>query len=132
MLRGRLAQVLVRVLLLAGAFLPACSGGRSAVDSARPDRAGAQVSPAPPLGEQSPALLAAWRRSDAEWAEWVDPSTRHVRFIALPGAAGKPVRLELIDWGGQGPALVLLAGLGENAHIYNDLAPGLTDRFRVI
>jgi pimeloyl-ACP methyl ester carboxylesterase len=28
--------------------------------------------------------------------------------------------------------VVLLAGLGETGHIYNDLAPGLTDRFRVI
>ncbi len=38
----------------------------------------------------------------------------------------------IIDWGGHGPALVLLAGLGESGHIYNDLAPRLTDRFRVI
>jgi non-heme chloroperoxidase len=42
------------------------------------------------------------------------------------------VRLEVIDWGGHGPALVLLPGLGESGHIYNDLAPRLTDRFRVI
>ncbi len=124
MLQSCLTQALVGVFLLAGTCLTACSGGRATVSAARPE--------GPPLGEQSPPLLAAWRRTDAEWTDWVDPSTKHVRFIVVPGQAGKHVQLELIDWGGGGPALVLMAGLGETGHIYNDLAPGLTDRFRVI
>jgi pimeloyl-ACP methyl ester carboxylesterase len=37
-----------------------------------------------------------------------------------------------LDWGGKGPALVLIAGLGDNAHIYDDLAPKLTSRYHVI
>jgi pimeloyl-ACP methyl ester carboxylesterase len=87
--------------------------------------------PARPVGEQSPQLVAAWRRTDAEWADWTDPSAKHVRFIAVPGSADGGIRLEVIDWGGHGPPLVLLAGLGESGHIYNDFAPRLTDRFRV-
>jgi pimeloyl-ACP methyl ester carboxylesterase len=132
MLRSYLAQALVGVLLLAGTCLTACSGGRATINATRSEAPGAQPLQARPLGEQSPPLLAAWRRIDAEWADWVDPSTKHVRFVAVPGPAGKHVQLEIIDWGGRGPALVLLAGLGETGHIYNDLAPGLTDRFRVI
>jgi non-heme chloroperoxidase len=120
------------VLLLAGTSLAACSGGRATVNAARPEAPGTRALPALPLGEQSPSLLAAWRRSDAEWAHWVDPSTKHVRFVAVPGQPGKHVQLEVIDWGGRGPAVLLLAGLGESGHIYNDLAPGLTDRFRVV
>jgi pimeloyl-ACP methyl ester carboxylesterase len=88
--------------------------------------------PARPLGEQTPQLLASWLRTDAEWADWVDPSAKRVRFIAVPAKAGTTVRLEILDWGGQGPAVLLLAGLGESGHIYNDLAPRLNDRFRVI
>jgi len=127
-----LAQVVVRLFLLAGTSLAACSGGRATVKAVRPELPGARSLPARPIGEQSPSLLAAWRRTDAEWADWVDPSTKHVRFVAVPGQAGKQVQLEVIDWGGRGPAVVLLAGLGETGHIYNDLAPGLSDRFRVV
>ena len=122
----------VGLLLLAIASSAACSGGRAANPTPRPEALVTRPLPALPLGERSAQLVAAWRRTDEEWADWVDPSTKHVRFIAVPGEAGKPVQLEVIDWGGRGPALVLLAGLGESGHIYNDLAPGLTDRFRVI
>ena len=40
--------------------------------------------------------------------------------------------LHYLDWGGRGPALVLIAGLGDNAHIYDDIAPQLTSRYHVI
>lgn len=39
--------------------------------------------------------------------------------------------LEVLDWGGRGQALVLLAGLGNTAHVFDDLAPSLTDTFHV-
>jgi len=42
------------------------------------------------------------------------------------------MRLEVLDWGGKGPAIVFLAGSGGTAHIYDDLAPQLADRFRVL
>ena len=41
-------------------------------------------------------------------------------------------RLHYLDWGGHGTNLVLLAGLGASAHTFDDLAPQLTDCFRVI
>ncbi len=42
------------------------------------------------------------------------------------------VNLHYIDWGGAGRPLVLLAGLGDTAHIYRSLAPKLAGRFRVV
>jgi pimeloyl-ACP methyl ester carboxylesterase len=89
-----------------------------------------------PRGDITPQKLAAWRRTDAEWARWTDPSPHRVRFIPVAGRSRedttKPVRLEVLDWGGTGPAVVLLAGMTGSAHIYDDLAPQLVDRFRII
>jgi pimeloyl-ACP methyl ester carboxylesterase len=42
------------------------------------------------------------------------------------------VRLQYLDWGGSGPALILLHGLADNPHVFDDLAPAFTDRFHVI
>jgi pimeloyl-ACP methyl ester carboxylesterase len=42
------------------------------------------------------------------------------------------VKLHYIDWGGTGRPLVLLAGLGDTAHLYRSLAPRLASRFRVV
>lgn len=59
---------------------------------------------------------------------WKDPSPHLVRFIeAEPG-----VRLEVLDWGGSGDPILLLAGHGDSGHILDDFAPHLTDRFRVL
>jgi pimeloyl-ACP methyl ester carboxylesterase len=38
----------------------------------------------------------------------------------------------VLDWGGTGDALVLLTGLGDNAHVYDQFAYQFTDCFRVI
>ena len=43
----------------------------------------------------------------------------------------KGVRLELLDWGGSGRPLVLLAGGGDTAHVFDDFAPKLTASFHV-
>jgi pimeloyl-ACP methyl ester carboxylesterase len=89
-----------------------------------------------PRGDITPEKLAAWRRTDAEWARWTDQSPHRVRFIPVAGRSrgnpARPVRLEVLDWGGNGPAVVLLAGMTGTAHIYDDLAPQLVDRFRII
>jgi non-heme chloroperoxidase len=42
------------------------------------------------------------------------------------------VQLEVLDWGGSGETLVLLAGLGDSAHVYDDFAYQFSDRFHVI
>ena len=38
------------------------------------------------------------------------------------------VRLEVVEWGGSGPPLLLLAGATHSAWVYEDLAPQFTDR----
>ena len=49
------------------------------------------------------------------------------RFFCSDG-----VKLHTLDWGGTGRPLVLLAGLGDTAHLYGSLAPRLATRFRVV
>ncbi len=50
---------------------------------------------------------------------WKDPSPHAVRFVSV----GDGVRLEVLDWGGSGRAVVLLAGGGDTAHVFDDFAP---------
>jgi non-heme chloroperoxidase len=42
------------------------------------------------------------------------------------------IRLHYIDWGGSGPTLLFLTGMGSSAYIFNEFAPRFTDRFRVL
>ncbi len=42
------------------------------------------------------------------------------------------VRLNYLDWGGTGPALVFLAGSGNTPHFFDSVAKRLADRFRVL
>ncbi len=42
------------------------------------------------------------------------------------------IRLHYLDWGGSGAVLLFLAGMGCNAHIFDDFAPHFIDRFRVM
>src|SRR5229473_3946534 len=53
---------------------------------------------------------------------WKDPSPHAVRFVSV----GDGVRLEVLDWGGSGREVVLLAGGGDTAHVFDDFAPKLT------
>jgi non-heme chloroperoxidase len=57
-----------------------------------------------------------------------DSSLHHAGYVRVRDGT----RLHYLDWGGHGPTLVLLAGLGGSAHTFDDLAPQLTDSFRVI
>ena len=43
----------------------------------------------------------------------------------------KGVRIHYLDFGGNGPPLLLLPGIGNTAHAYDDFAPALTDRYHV-
>jgi pimeloyl-ACP methyl ester carboxylesterase len=58
---------------------------------------------------------------------WTDPSPHITQFVAVD----KNVRLEVLDWGGFGRSLVLLAGGGDTAHVFDDFAPKLTPSFHV-
>jgi pimeloyl-ACP methyl ester carboxylesterase len=73
-------------------------------------------------------LLSATPSVSSQQVEWKDSSPHAVKFISVDN----DVQLELLDWGGSGPALVLLAGLGVTAHVYDDFAPPLTARYRVL
>lgn len=55
-------------------------------------------------------------------ARWKDPSTHDVRVVTV----ARGVTLELLDWGGTGRPVVLLAGSGHTAHVFDDFAPKLT------
>jgi non-heme chloroperoxidase len=58
---------------------------------------------------------------------WKDPSPHIPRFVTVD----KNVRLEVLDWGGSGRPLVLLAGGGDTAHVFDEFAPKLTSSFHV-
>jgi non-heme chloroperoxidase len=73
-------------------------------------------------------LLAAATSASPLQIEWTDRSSHEVKFVTVE----EGVQLEVLDWGGSGPALVLLAGLGATAHHYDDLATVLTPRYRVV
>ena len=63
----------------------------------------------------SPLPLEFQRATEA--TSWLTKST--TRLIAVdPG-----VSLEVVDWGGSGPPLVFLAGLGNTTHIFDNFAP---------
>jgi non-heme chloroperoxidase len=57
-----------------------------------------------------------------------DTSRHKVSFVTVePG-----VQLEILDWGGTGQPLVLLTGMGDNAHVFDEFAYQFNDRFHVI
>lgn len=57
----------------------------------------------------------------------IDSSNHLVQMIPVE----KDVNLEVLDWGGTGRPLVLLTGLGDNAHVFDEFAPKLTANFHV-
>jgi len=59
--------------------------------------------------------------------DWSDPSPHTNAYIVANG-----VRLNYLDWGGSGPVLILIHGLCGDPHVFDDLAPAFTDRYRVI
>jgi non-heme chloroperoxidase len=58
---------------------------------------------------------------------WRDPSLHSVRFVSVDEA----VRLEVLDWGGEGRPVVLLAGLGNTAHVFDEFAVKLAGPYHV-
>ena len=73
----------------------------------------------------APAACRRAERADAGAA--VDVSPHRAGTVVVNG-----VRLAYLDWGGHGPGLLLLHGLGDSPHCFDDLAPALTDRFYVV
>ena len=67
-----------------------------------------------------------FRRATKETA-WLDSSPHRTQFIAVENN----IKLEVLDWGGSGRPLVLLAGLGNTAHVFDDFAPKLSGTYHV-
>src|SRR5919197_6345730 len=58
---------------------------------------------------------------------WHDSSPHRVQLVTVePG-----VQLEVLDWGGTGRPVVLLAGLGMTAHVFDGFAEKLTQSCHV-
>src|SRR3954470_16413027 len=58
---------------------------------------------------------------------WVDSTKHKAGFITVQ----RGVRIHYLDFWGSGPPLLLLPGIGNTAHAYDDFAPALTDRYHV-
>src|SRR6266404_4612022 len=69
----------------------------------------------------------ACRLSAQQPAPWHDPSPHTIQFVTVDDN----VKLEVLDWGGSGRPLVLLSGLGNTAHVFDEFAPKLTSDYHV-
>jgi non-heme chloroperoxidase len=77
--------------------------------------------------KQAAPLPLELKRATKETAWPIDPSPHTAQFITVD----KDVKLEVLDWGGTGRPLVLLTGLGNNAHVFDKFAPKLTATYHV-
>lgn len=126
--------------LVVGMALVVAGGSLHAQDAAQPATVQPFNKPAPKssktAAEKKASDKAAAARTAAAVANAVPPAmtgdpndkTRHqVFFIPVE----KDVKLEVLDWGGVGPPVILLAGLGYDAHVYDKFAPRLTAHHHV-
>ena len=60
-------------------------------------------------------------------AVWTDPAPHQIRFLRVT----TDVQLELLDFGGSGPPVVFLSGLGDTGHSFDEFAPKFTDHWHV-
>ena len=67
------------------------------------------------------------RRATKETAWQKDPTPHTIQFVTVD----KDVKLEVLDWGGTGKPLVLLTGLGDNAHRFDKFAMKLVPQYHV-
>jgi pimeloyl-ACP methyl ester carboxylesterase len=56
-----------------------------------------------------------------------DKSPHKSEFVTANG-----IKMNYLDWGGTGDVVILLSGFGNDAHIFDEFAPSLTDKFHVI
>jgi non-heme chloroperoxidase len=81
-----------------------------------------------PQPRYSPGPLDLQRATrDTAWSLPPDSSPHTTRYVTVD----KDVSLEVLDWGGSGRSVVLLAGLGDTAHVFDQFALKLTARYHV-
>jgi len=56
-----------------------------------------------------------------------DKSPHKSAFVTANG-----IKMNYLDWGGTGDVIILLAGFGNDAHVFDEIAPVFTDKFHVI
>ncbi len=56
-----------------------------------------------------------------------DGSPHKSAFVTANG-----IKMNYLDWGGSGDVVILLAGLGNDAHTFDEIAPSFTAKFHVI
>jgi len=56
-----------------------------------------------------------------------DKSPHKSAFVTANG-----IKMNYLDWGGTGEVVILLAGLGNDAHVFDEIAPSFTDKFHVM
>ena len=79
------------------------------------------------LGTQGKPLPLRLERAGKKTAWQPDPTAHRAQFIEVE----KNVKLEVLDWGGSGRPLVLLAGAGNTAHMLDPIAAKLTAWYHV-
>jgi pimeloyl-ACP methyl ester carboxylesterase len=67
------------------------------------------------------------KRATPKTAWTIDPSPHKTRFVTVD----RGVALEVLDWGGSGPPLILLGGLGSTAHDFDSMAPKFVGQHHV-
>lgn len=56
-----------------------------------------------------------------------DKSPHKSSFVTANG-----IKMNYLDWGGTGEVVIMLTGFGNDAHIFDEIAPSFTDKFHVI
>ena len=90
-------------------------------------------------GKVSPdlrSIAGTWKQGQSQQLEFVRPTSETLwredpRHTTQLIAVDKDVKLEVLDWGGSGRPLVLLTGLGNSAHIFDQFAPKLIANYHV-
>lgn len=72
------------------------------------------------------ALIGCQRERDVDLSADLPPTFPNDRMIQT-----NDVKLKVVDWGGTGPALMFLHGLGDNTHVFDDMAHRFSDRYHV-
>jgi pimeloyl-ACP methyl ester carboxylesterase len=76
---------------------------------------------------QSPGLDVPAAKINSSSEAPSDKSPHKSAFVTANG-----IRMNYLDWGGTGDFLILLAGLGNDAHVFDEIAPSFTDKYHVI
>jgi pimeloyl-ACP methyl ester carboxylesterase len=56
-----------------------------------------------------------------------DKSPHKSGFVTANG-----IKMNYLDWGGTGDVIILLAGFGNDSHVFDEIAPSFTDKWHVI